>query len=117
MSYGPAVGVLGAVALAALAAALVALRRRALADSLVAGSARSTGYDPQGRFVVAGSDTTVLERGSVRSVRRSGGVAVLQPRQRRGRPVVLLDQLVTAADEAVLTTAPHPGTGAGGVDG
>ena len=32
------------------------------------------------------------------------GLALVRPSQRRGRPVVLLDELLTPADEVVLTT-------------
>jgi hypothetical protein len=108
-SYGPGVGVLAGAALAALAVALFVLRRRVIERSAVVGSARTSGYDGQGRFVLSASGLTTLSRGSARTVQRRDGVAVVRPAARRGRPVVLLDELLTTADEAVLVTAvPEP---------
>ena len=108
-TWGPAVGVMAGAALAALGVALFVVRRRAIEASAVVGSARTSGYDGQGRFVLSGSGLTTLDRGSARSVQRRDGVAVVRPAARRGRPVVLLDELVTPADETVLTTTvPEP---------
>jgi hypothetical protein len=104
-SYGPAVGVLAGAALAALGVALFVLRRRVIERFAVVGSVRTSGYDAQGRFVLSGTGLTTLSRGSARSVRRRDGVAVVRPAGRRARPVVLLDELLTPADETVLTTA------------
>jgi len=103
-TWGPAVGVMAGAALAALGVALFVVRRRAIEASAVVGSARTSGYDGQGRFVLSGSGLTTLARGSARSVQRRDRVAVVRPSQRRGRPVVLLDELLTPADEVVLTT-------------
>ena len=103
-TWGPSVGVMAGAALAALAAALFVVRRRAIEGSVVAGSARTTGYDGQGNFVLAGTGVRTLPRASARSVQRRDGLALVRPAQRRGRPVVLLDELLTTADEVVLTT-------------
>jgi hypothetical protein len=104
-TWSPVVGVLAAVLLVALAAALFVLRRRAIEASVTPGAARATGYDRQGSFVVAGTQLIVLARGSVARVeRRPAGVAVIRQRARGAAPVVLLDDLVTPADETVLTT-------------
>jgi len=105
-TWGPTVGVMAGTALAALGVALFVVRRRAIEGSALVGSARTSGYDRQGRFVLSGSGLTTLARGSARSVQRRGGVAVVRPAARRGRPVVLLDELLTPADEVVLTTTP-----------
>lgn len=104
VTWNPAVGVGAAAVLAGLAAALFVLRRRALADAAAPGSSRSTGYDHAGSFVVAADRVVVLPRGWAASAARNDGVVVLRPRTRGGRAVVLLDDLLTAADEAVLTT-------------
>lgn len=106
VTWAPAVGVIAAVVLIALAAGLFVLRRRAIEGSITAGSARTTGYDRQGSFVVAGTRLVVLARGSAARVeRRASGVAVIRQRARGAGPVVLIDELVTPADETVLTTA------------
>jgi hypothetical protein len=105
VTFSPSVGVLTAVVLIALAVGLFVVRRRMIEGSITPGSARTTGYDRQGSFVLAGTELVVLARGSVAGVeRRPAGVAVLRRRARRTGPVVLLDELVTPADEAVLTT-------------
>ena len=103
-TWGPAVGVMAGTALAALGVALFVVRRRAIEGSALVGSARTSGYDGQGRFVLSGSGLTTLARGSARSVQRRGGVEVVRPAARRVRAVVLLDDLLTPADEVVLTT-------------
>ena len=106
MTWVPAVGVVAAVVLIALAAGLFVLRRRAIEGSITPGSARTTGYDRHGSFVVAGTRLVVLARGSAARVdRRAAGVAVIRPRARGTSAVVLLDELLTPADETVLTTA------------
>ena len=107
-TWGPSVGVMAGAALAALAAALFVVRRRAIESSVVAGSARTTGYDRQGNLVLSGTGVTTLPRGSARTVQRRDGLAVVRPTQRRGRPLVLLDELLTPADEVVLTTTTTP---------
>ena len=105
VTFAPSVGALTAVVLIALAVGLFVVRRRMIEASIRPGSARTTGYDRQGSFVLAGTELVVLARGSVAGVeRRPAGVAVLRRRARRTGPVVLLDELVTPADEAVLTT-------------
>ncbi|HET7821210.1 MAG TPA: hypothetical protein VFL10_06760 [Ornithinibacter sp.] len=105
VTFAPSAGVLTAVALIALAVGLFVVRRRMIEGSIAPGSARTTGYDRQGSFVLAGTELVVLARGSVAGVeRRPAGVAVLRRRARRTGPVVLLDELVTPADETVLTT-------------
>ena len=105
LTWSPVVGVLAAVVLIALAAGLFVLRRRTIERSVTPGSARASGYDRQGHFVLAGTELVVLSRGSVAGVeRRPAGVAVIRRRDRRAGPVVLLDELVTPADETVLTT-------------
>ena len=105
VTFSPSVGVLTAVVLIALAVGLFVVRRRMIEGSTTPGSARTTGYDRQGAFVLAGTELVVLARGSVAGVeRRPAGVAVMRRRARRTGPVVLLDELVTPADEAVLTT-------------
>jgi hypothetical protein len=104
-TWGPVVGVMAGSVLAALGVALFVMRRGAIERSAVVGSAHTSGYDGQGRFVLSRPGLTTLARGSARSVQRRGGVAVVRPAARRGRPVVLLDDLLTPADEAVLVTA------------
>jgi hypothetical protein len=105
VTFTPSVGVLTAVVLLALAVGLFVVRRRMIEGSITPGSARTTGYDRQGAFVLAGTELVVLARGSVAGVeRRPAGVAVIRRRARRTAPVVLLDELVTPADETVLTT-------------
>ena len=106
VTWAPAVGVFAGVVLLALAVGLFVIRRGIIERSSTPGSARTSGYDRQGRFVLAGSQLVVLARGSVARVeRRSSGVAVIRPRGRGAGPVVLLDELLTPADETVLTTA------------
>jgi protein gp37 len=105
VTWHPVVGVGAAAVLAGLAAALFVLRRRALESATEPGSSRTTGYDHAGSFVVAADRVVVLPRGWAARAERRGGLVVLRPRTRGGRPVILLDDLLTAADEAVLTTA------------
>jgi hypothetical protein len=90
--------------LAGLAASLFVLRRRALEAAAAPGSRRTTGYDSAGSFVVAADRVVALPRGWAGRATRHDGVVVLHPRARGGRAVVLLDSLLTAADETVLTT-------------
>jgi hypothetical protein len=104
VTWHPVVGVGAAAALAGLAAALFVLRRGALEAAAAPGSSRTTGYDHAGSFVVAADRVVALPRGWAARAERRGGVVVLRPRTRGGRCVVLLDDLLTAADEAVLTT-------------
>jgi hypothetical protein len=105
VTFSPSVGVLTAVVLIALAVGLFVVRRRMIEGSITPGSARTTGYDRQGALVLAGTELVVLARGSVAGVeRRPAGVAVIRRRARRTAPVVLVDELVTPADETVLTT-------------
>jgi hypothetical protein len=105
VTFSPSAGVLTAVVLIALAVGLFVVRRRMIEGSTTPGSARTTGYDRQGAFVLAGTELVVLARGSVAGVeRRPAGVAVIRRRARRTAPVVLLDELVTPADETLLTT-------------
>ena len=65
VTFAPSAGVLTAAVLIALAVGLFVVRRRMIEGSIAPGSARTTGYDRQGSFVVAGTQLVVLARGSV----------------------------------------------------
>ena len=106
VTRNPFVGIVAGAVLAGLAAALFVLRRRAIEATAKPGSGRTTGYDHDGSFVVTGPQHTVLPRGWAAHVERRDGVVLLRSRTRGARLVVLPDELLTPADEAVLRTPP-----------